>query len=93
MTADGFEIGFGVSLDAEVDDIEAGLALGPFKFVLDEVPSEDDGKDGDKAACANLQCDLVSLKHVHFAETFAISQLMTSDTVLLNVLLRICGKD
>lgn len=57
----GFEVGFGISLDAEVDDIEAGLSLGPFKFQLDDVPTEDEEEPKAAASC-NLQCDTLTFQ-------------------------------
>ncbi|GMH44633.1 hypothetical protein BSKO_12585 [Bryopsis sp. KO-2023] len=37
----GFSVGWGLGLGAEVDDIEAEVDFGPFGFTLDPVPSED----------------------------------------------------
>lgn len=63
--ADGFEIGAGISLDAEVDDIEAGLKLGPFQFKLDDKVVEEEEEEEEEAKAetpknCNLQCDTVS---------------------------------
>lgn len=60
---DGFEIGAGVKLEAEVDDITSSLDLGPFKFTLDDIPSDEKKevkKKETKATCPLEQCDTVS---------------------------------
>ncbi|GMH45364.1 hypothetical protein BSKO_13321 [Bryopsis sp. KO-2023] len=44
----GFEVGWGIGLGAEVDDIEADVELGPFGFKLDPAPPSEakKGKGG-----------------------------------------------